>query len=203
MTDQFPRRRPMRRLACCALLWLLSACASPLGDAQAPAVMVGRESAAALDGVRSAIRAEARRLYGPECGDVSLPDRAFETVEITGGGAPEYVVLLGRGLCRAAGSSAVWQGTGGALVQVWLASGGPPRMLLEHQMHGFTPTPRGLLSLQHGGFCPGGAGPGLCLVTYAWNDKDRTLEVVDRRLYDDQHPGAAPAMDFDYQHISR
>lgn len=192
-----------RRLWLSTLGLLLGACAAAPGDPQAPATLVGREPAADIGAVRAAVRAEAQRLYGAECGQVELPDRAFAPIEVTGGGAPEYAVLFGRGVCRTAGSSMVWQGTGGAMVQVWLASGGPPRLLLEHQMHGFTPTPTGLLSLQHGGFCPDGAGPGVCLVTYAWNDRDRTLEVVGRRLFDDDRSGTPPQMASGYETISR
>jgi hypothetical protein len=188
-----------------AFTLLLSACASvpPRGDAQQPATVVGHERPAAVESVRAAIRAEAQRLYGAECGRVTLPDRAFEPVEVTGGGPPEYAVLLGRGVCERIGNSQIWQGTGGAVVQIWLASGGPPRMLLEHQMHGFNPGPRSLLSLQHGAFCPGGAGPGVCLVAYEWNERDRTLEVAHRQPFDDQHPGRPPTMGFDYETISR
>ena len=167
------------------------------------AVLVGEEPQRPVQAVRAAVRAEAQRLYGEECGQVILPDRAFEPIEITGGGHPEYAVLLGRGMCAGDGGSGRWQGSGGVLVQAWLASGGPPRMLLEHQMHGFSPVPRGLLSLQHGGFCPGGAGPGMCLVQYEWNDRDRTLDVVHRRLYDHQHPGSPPRMSYEYEAISR
>ena len=174
-----------------------------IDDSNAPATLVGREAQTPVETVRATIRAEAQRLYGEECGTVTLPDRAFEPIEITGGGLPEYAVLFGRGMCVGDGSSNRWQGTGGAVVQVWLASGGPPRMLLEHSMHGFSVSPRGLVSLQHGGYCPGGAGPGMCLVSYQWNDQDRTLEVAHRRLYDYQHPGEPPRMNYSYEAISR
>jgi len=187
---------------------MLAACAPAeppllIDDSEAPATVVGREVQTPIAAVRAAVRAEARRLYADECGDVTLPDRAFEPIEITGGGLPEYAVLLGRGLCVGDGSSNRWQGTGGSVVQVWLASGGPPRMLLEHSMHGFSVVPRGLLSLQHGGYCPGGAGPGMCLVQYQWNDQDRALEVAHRQLYDYRHPGQPPRMNYDYEAISR
>jgi hypothetical protein len=186
-----------------ALALLLAGCAAPRGDPQAPAVAVGHEPPPAVEAVRAVVRAEAQRLYGEECGRVIVPDRAIVPIEVTGGGLPEYAVLLGRATCAAIGGSQTWQGTGGAVVQVWLASGGPPRMLLEHQMHGFSPAGDRLVTSQHGGFCPGGAGPGVCLVTYRWNDRDRTLEVESRRLIDDAHPGAEPAMEFDHEAISR
>ena len=186
----------------------LSACspADPpllIDDGKAPATLVGREAQTPVETVRATIRQEAQRLYADECGTVTLPDRAFEPIEITGGGLPEYVVLLGRGTCGRLGSPNLWEGTGGAVVQVWLASGGPPRMLLEHSMHGFSVSPRGFLSLQHGGYCPGGAGPGMCLGSYQWNDQDRALGVAHRRLYDYQHPGEPPRMNYDYEAISR
>lgn len=186
-----------------ALAMLLAGCAASRGDPQAPAVRVGDERAPAVEAVRSAIRAEAQRLYGGECGRVTIPDRAIVPIEVTGGGLSEYAVLLGRATCEAIGGSQMWQGTGGAVVQVWLASGGPPRMLLEHQMHGFSPTGDRLVTSQHGGFCSGGAGPGVCIVTYRWNDRDRTLEIESRRLIDDAHPGREPALEFGYDAISR
>ena len=187
---------------------MLAACtpAEPpllIADGNAPATLVGREAQTPVEAVRATIRTEVQRLYADECGTVTLPDRAFEPIEITGGGLPEYAVLLGRGTCVRDGGSGRWQGTGGSVVQLWLASGGPPRMLLEHSMHGFSVSPRGFLSLQHGGYCPGGAGPGMCLVSYQWNDQDRTLEVDHRRLFDYQHPGEPPHMDYDYEAISR
>jgi hypothetical protein len=169
----------------------------------AAATLVGHEAPTPIERIRAAVRQEATRLYAGECGSVRIPDQAFEPIEITGGGLPEYAVLLGRGVCAGDGGSGRWQGSGGSVVQVWLASGGPPRMLLEHQMHGFSPVPRGLLSLQHGGYCSGGAGPGMCLVQYEWNDRGRRLEVAHRRLYDDQHPGSPPRMGFEYEAISR
>ena len=187
---------------------MLSACtpAEPpllIDDGNAPATLVGREAQTPVEAVRATIRTEVQRLYADECGTVTLPDRAFEPIEITGGGLPEYAVLLGRCTCVRDGGSGRWQGTGGSVVQLWLASGGPPRMLLEHSMHGFSVGPRSFLSLQHGGFCPGGAGPGMCLVQYEWNERDRSLEVAHRRLYDDRHPGTPPRMNYDYEAISR
>ena len=195
-------------LRAAALGLALAACspADPpllIDAADQPATLVGHEPQTPVEKVRAAIRAEANRLYADECGSVQLPDRAFEPIEITGGGHPEYAVLFGRGLCVGDGGSGRWQGSGGSLVQVWLASGGPPRMLLEHSMHGFSPGPRSFLSLQHGGFCPGGAGPGVCLVQYEWNDRDRSLEAVHRRFYDGSARLQPPRMSYDYEAISR
>ena len=175
----------------------------PASEARQPATLVGDEPQRPVEQVRAAIRAEAQRLYGEECGTVTLPDRAIVPVEVTGGGLPEYLVLFGRGICEVDGGSGRWLGSGGAVVQFWLASGGPPRMLLEHQMHGFTTREDGLVSDQHGGFCPGGAGPSACLVFYRWNERDRTLEVVERRYYDGATPEQPPRMQWGYEQISR
>ena len=75
-------------------------------------------------------------------------------------------------------------------------------MLLEHQMHGFTLTADGLLSDQHAGFCPGGAGPNTCLVRYRWNDRDRTLEVAERRYLDGSTSEQPPRMEWGYEQLS-
>jgi hypothetical protein len=157
-----------------------------------------------LPAVRAAVRAEAQRLYGRDCGKVTIPDRAFVPVEITGADNPEYAVLFGRARCgNLGGTSQHWSGTGGPVVQFWFASDGPARMLLERAMHGFTPVAGGLRSLQHGTYCPGGAGPNPCLVTYRWNSKDRALEVVRRTFIDGRRIKTVPRMRFDYEAISR
>jgi hypothetical protein len=131
-----------------------------------------------LSAVKAAARAEARRLYAQDCGIVTLPDRAFVPVEVTGGSNPEYAVLLGRGTCT--NWAQRWSGTGGALVQFWYATNGPPRMLMERMVRGFTPVRGGVDLLQHGTYCPGGAGPNVCLVSYRWHDKDRALYPIKR-----------------------
>jgi hypothetical protein len=148
-----------------------------------PSEAISEEPAPDMNDVHAAIAAEAQRLYGAECGQVIVPERAIETVELTGGGHGEYAVFFSRVQCRADGGSTTrWQGSGGAMIQFWLASGGPPRLLLEHSMMGFSPADQfpGLISHQHGGFCPEGAGPNICEVTYHWNDRDRALEVASR-----------------------
>ena len=157
-----------------------------------------------LAAVKQAVRAEAQRLYGRDCGTVTIPDRAFVPVEITDALYTEYAVLFGRARCaKWGGTSQRWSGTGGPVVQFWFASGGPARMLLERAMHGFTPTRRGLTSLQHGTYCPGGAGPNPCLVTYRWNEKDRALEVTKRLFIDGTKVKTIPAMRYDYAFTSR
>jgi hypothetical protein len=154
--------------------------------------------------VKSAVRAEAQRLYGRDCGRVTLPDRAFVPIELTGARNPEYAVLFGRAQCqRWGGSSQRWSGTGGPVVQFWFASDGPARLLLERPMMAFTPTSPGLRSLQHGTACPGGAGPNPCLVTYRWNGKDRALEVASRLFIDGRRTRNVPTMRYEYEEISR
>ena len=133
-----------------------------------------------LERLRRAIRRDAEESYGEECGGISVPDDAMIPVEITGGGLPEMAVTFGRVECGIGLTR--FSGTGGVLVQFWIGSGGPVRLLLEHQMHGFRTDGTRLVSLQHGGFCPGGAGPDQCRVTYQWNDRDRRFDVVERRL---------------------
>jgi len=119
-------------------------------------------------------------------------------VEVTGGGDPEYAVFLSHARCD--GARTYFSGTGGAVIQIWSASGDAPILLLHHSMHGFTPTKDGLISLQHGAYCPGGAGPGMCVVTYDWRGPEDGLEVRSRRLYDYQHPGEVPAPAYDWNY---
>ena len=151
--------------------------------------------------VREAVRAEAQRLYGRDCGKATVPNRAFMPVEITGANNPEYAVLLGRSTC--AQMAQRWSGTGGPVVQFWYASDGPARLLLERPMMGFTPTRTGLVSVQHGSFCPDGAGPSSCVVTYRWNEKDRALEVASRIFIDGKRFRHTPKMRYEYEQISR
>lgn len=131
-----------------------------------------------LSSVKAAVRAEAQRLYGRDCGKVTVPDQAFIPIEITGANNPEYAVLLGRSQCSR--QPQLWEGTGGAMVQFWYASDGPPRMIMERMVRGFTPRTDGIDLLQHGTYCPNGAGPNVCLVAYRWHEKDRALYPVKR-----------------------
>jgi hypothetical protein len=152
-----------------------------------------------LSAVKAAVRAEAQRLYGRDCGRVSIPDRAFVPLEITGANNPEYAVLLGRATCAIAAQ--LWEGTGGAMVQFWYASDGAPRMLMERMIRGFTPTGAGVDLLQHGTYCPGGAGPNVCLVEYRWHEKDRALYPVRRTFIDGKHGRVWPKMQWQDQQI--
>jgi hypothetical protein len=181
------------------------ACAAP---PDGPSIAVGDEPAPDMNTVHAAIASEAQRLYGGECGEVRVPERAIEAVELTGGAHPEFAVFFSRVECRGDGGSTTrWQGTGGAMVQFWLASGGPPRLLLEHSMMGFSPADAfaGLITHQHGGFCPEGAGPNICEVIYRWNDRDRALEVASRTALEEsgEIDRRARALRFGYDEISR
>jgi len=187
-----------------AVAALLSACAAPVPQAQASATVVATEAQTRpdVDGeTRQAIRDRAQRDYGGECGTVTLPDRAFIPLELTGGGLPEYAVTFGRALCATdGGQSTRWQGTGGPLIQFWIGSGGPPRLMLEQTMHGFSVVNGRLVAQQHGGFCPGGAGPNVCVVTYGWDERTRRLEVIERR-FDEDGNGLAP-MQYGYRELT-
>jgi len=161
---------------------------------------VGTQTALSIEAVRQAARAEANRIWGHDCGTVTIPDSAFIPVEITGGGSPEYAVLFSHATCDGPRSSSYFTGTGGGKVQFWSAFQDAPRLLFEHQLEGFTPTGDGFVSVQHGGYCPGGAGPGACLVTYKWSGTEDGFQVQSRRLYDYQHPGQPPEMRYDWNY---
>ena len=154
-----------------------------------------------LSSVKSAVRAEVNRLYERDCGSISLPERAFIPIEITGANNPEYAVLLGRATC--ARQAQRWSGTGGAMVQFWYASDGPPRMLIERMVRGFTPERDGIDLLQHGTYCPGGAGPNVCLVAYRWHEKERALYPVERTFIDGTNGRAWPKMQWQDEQIWR
>jgi hypothetical protein len=193
-----------RALLSAAVATVLAACASPYDAAQAPATVVATEAQMRphYDAeMREVIRAQAQRDYASECGTVTVPDRAIIPIEVTGGGLPEYAVTFGRVLCATdGGQSTRWQGTGGPFIQFWLGSGGPPRIMLEQTMHGFSVAGGQLIAQQHGGFCPGGAGPNVCVVTYRWDERTRRLEVVSR-VFDEDGQGLSP-MQYGYENLS-
>jgi hypothetical protein len=171
-------------------------------DPNQPPLAVGRETddpAAHLARLKTVIRQDAITSYGDECGTISVPDDAFIPIEITGGGLTELAVPYGRVECGLGLTR--FSGTGGVMVQFWIGSGGPVRLLVEQQVHGFTPAGNRLITMQHGGFCPGGAGPDQCRVVYEWNDRDRRLDVVDRQLASTL--GAVDPMTFEWEDLSR
>jgi hypothetical protein len=194
-----------RALLFAGLTALTAACAAPRSEPASPATVVATEAELrpAYDAeMRAFIRQQAQRDYGGECGAVTVPDRAIIPLELTGGGLPEYAVTFGRVLCAGdGGQSTRWQGTGGPLIQFWIGSGGPPRLMLEQTMHGFSVTGGKLVAQQHGGFCPGGAGPNVCVVTYGWDERTRRLEVQERR-FDENGTGLAP-MQYGYEDLAR
>lgn len=176
--------------------------APPRGDPDAPAVRVATEpadTAAHLARMTDVIRRDAEISYGQECPRITIPDAALIPVEITGGGLPELAVTFGPVRCGQALTR--FSGTGGVMVQFWIGSGGPVRLLLEQQMHGFSPRGDSLVTMQHGSYCPGGGGPDQCRVTYRWNGDDRRLEVVERRLASSL--GTVQPMDYDWERLSR
>ena len=149
--------------------------------------------------IKAVVRQDAKVSYGTECPDIAVPEEAFIPVEITGNGPPELAVSYGPVRCH--GALTRFSGTGGVMMQFWVGSGGPVRLLLEHQMHGFTPGRDRLITMQHGSYCPGGAGPDQCRVIYQWNEADRRLEVIDRTLASDlEH---ADEMEFTWETLSR
>jgi hypothetical protein len=184
-------------------LTLLAACTSvPASDPEQPAMIVARESdnpAAHMARLKAVIRQDAVTSYGAECGTIEVPDNAFIPVEITGGGLPEIAVTFGRVHCGLGMNR--FSGTGGVMMQFWIGSGGPVRLLLEKQMHGFTPAGTRLITMQHGAYCPGGAGPDQCRVIYQWNDQDRRLDVIERRLASTLN--RTEPMTYDWEKVSR
>jgi hypothetical protein len=167
-------------------LALLAACTTvPAGDPEQPAMIVARES----DNPAAHM----------ECGTIEVPDNAFIPVEITGSGLPEIAVTFGRVHCGLGMNR--FSGTGGVMMQFWIGSGGPVRLLLEKQMHGFTPAGTRLITMQHGAYCPGGAGPDQCRVIYQWNDQDRRLDVIERRLASTLN--RTEPMTYDWEKVSR
>jgi hypothetical protein len=181
---------------------LLTACAA---DAPARVVATEAQLRPDYDGeMRAAIRDQAQRDYGGECGVVTVPDRAIIPLELTGGGLAEYAVSFGRVLCQADGGPTTrWEGTGGDWMQFWIGSGGPPRLMLEQTMYGFSVEAGRLVAHQHGTFCEGGAGPNLCLVTYVWNPQTRRLEIATRKYFDDPEDGTPPPMQYGIGELGR
>ena len=149
--------------------------------------------------MKSVIRQDLRIAFDKRCEGITAPDDAFLPIEITGGGLPELALSMGLVECKIGPS--VFSGTGGVNVQFWIGNGGPVRLLLEQQMHGFTPGDGYVQAVQHGATCPGGAGPDSCIVTYRWNDKGRRLEVASMVLGSDAP--IPPAMNYDIEDLTR
>lgn len=136
---------------------------------------------------KAVIRRHVALMYGAECsGAIELPDDAFLPVEITGFGMPELAVSLA--LARCGESASTFTGTGGVHMLFWRIEDGRATLLLDQSMHGFTPASPYLVTMQHGGFCPGGAGPLMCRVVYRWDTLGSRLETEDRHLLGDERP---------------
>jgi hypothetical protein len=185
---------------------LLTACAPSepplLADAggmeNSAAVAVANGVPLPVDRVMDAARAELRRREGMHCKVLTIPDEAFVPVEVTGGGDPEYAVILSHARCD--DSLSYFTGTGGSMVQIWAADGDAPTLLMHHMMRGFTPTAKGLISFQHGSFCNNAPGVSLCVVRYDWDNPQDGFQIRSRRLYDDAHPGTPPAIAYDWNY---
>lgn len=147
----------------------------------------GVEEARRLEAARVRIRRLAALMYSDLCdGPFEIPDRAFMPVEITGYGTPELAVSLA--LARCGDSASTFTGTGGVHMLFWRIEDGRTSLILDQQMHGFTPASPYLVTFQHGGFCPGGAGPQQCRVVYRWDPLGNRLETEDRHLMGDEGP---------------
>lgn len=139
-----------------------------------------------LERMKAFIRQDAEMSYAARCGGLSLPDSAFVPIEINGGGPAELAVFYSHAQCPAMGASG-FSGSGGTMIQFWGIAGGdaPPRLLLEHDMLGFTPRHAGLETHQHGGYC-GVSGAQGCRVLYRW--VDGRLETAAREPGDPARP---------------
>lgn len=194
-----------RALLLAALSLMLFGCSPARADPKAPTTVVATEAQMRPNfdaEMREVIRDQAQRDYGGECGTVTVPDRAIIPLELTGGGPPEYAVSFGRVECAVdGGQSTRWQGTGGPLMQFWIGSGGPARIMLEQAMHGFSARDGELVARQHGGFCPGGAGPSVCVVTWRWDHLTRRLELGERTF--DLNGSSLASAQYGYEELAR
>jgi hypothetical protein len=134
------------------------------------------------DDVRTVARAATEARFAGECGGIEVPARAFLPVDITGNRRGDYMLSFARVLCEK--NANLWNGSGGALFQLWTDEGGKARMLLEENMQAFRHDLKSeyLVTDQHGANCPGGAGPQICRVVYRWDKTSRSLKVVDRQF---------------------
>lgn len=192
-------------LLCAATLAACSSNAARSSEAEADAeeVLIYRageapdEVEAHLARMKAVIRQDIVTAYDATCDGVSVPDNAFIPVEITGGGLPEMAVSMLRVECKRGAN--MFAGSGGQVVQFWIGSGGPVRLMLEQQMHGFTPGDAQLQVVAHGAFCPDGAGPDVCIVTYRWEPRLR-LMLPETMVKGSEAP-MPPAMEYDYEDL--
>jgi hypothetical protein len=152
----------------------LSCCAAFLIAACNPAAIRDNE-------LRVAARNAAEARFASLCGTVTVPERAFLAIEITGDGHNDYVLSFARAACRK--NPALWVGTGESLFQVWTDEGGDPRMILEQNMRGFRHDYKSavLTTDQRGDSCPGGESSEICRVLYRWDPPSSALTIAERQ----------------------
>jgi hypothetical protein len=131
--------------------------------------------------LRTAARTSAQIRFSAECGTLTVPDRAFLPIDITGDGRDAYVLSFARVVCEKTPS--LWSAAHKTLFEVWTDDGGNPRMILEQRMAGFrhdykSPT---LITDQQGNSCPGTLGSETCRIVYRWDPTARDLVIVARQ----------------------
>jgi hypothetical protein len=131
--------------------------------------------------LRAAVRTAAQTRFAPECGNVTVPDRAFLPIDIAGDGRDSYVVSFARAACER--HPLLWSANDKALFQVWTSDDGKPRMILEQPMTGFRHDYRSttLITDQRGTSCPQGTDSATCRIVYRWDPTARTLIVAERQ----------------------
>jgi hypothetical protein len=156
------------------LLKAFSCCAAILLAACNPAAMRDND-------LRSAARTTAQIRFSAQCGTVTVPDRAFLPIDITGSGRDAYVLSFARVACEKTPS--LWSAADEALFQVWTNDDGKPRMVLEQRMAGFRHDYKSatLITDQRGSSCPAGVNSDTCRVVYRWDPATRMLVVVERQ----------------------
>lgn len=161
-----------------------------------------RSQVARLDARRRQINAEVRRKArklpgGAKCSRAELPAGAFVPVEVTGDSTPELAVALGQLPCPAG----AFRGPAGGTVQFWSTAARAPRLILEQQMHGFSPRGGLLVTLQNGGAC-GAASIARCLVTYRWDAAKGRMLAAARAPVTEAEGLSAIAFDQDLRRVA-
>ena len=126
--------------------------------------------------INAAVQRKARKMAGgSKCASIELPASAFAPVEITGDSTPELAVALSQLSCPAG----AFGGPAGGTVQFWSTASRAPRLILERQILGFTPTDRALVTLEPGANC--GPAPAVqCITTFVWDPKARAMATGTR-----------------------
>lgn len=124
-------------------------------------------AAAAPASLPEAVRAQVIAVYGPDCGQIEVPDRALISLDLRTGLGPPVALSFGRIECL--GSNRFY-GTGGTLVQLWAGRPASPAIVLEQMMFAFAVERGQLVAWQHGAHCNQG-GAELCRVTFLWDPR--------------------------------